>query len=142
MDGLRDKMKYLRGYKPKGGTKRAVEHEPDLESPPKRQYKGIYPSTESMVITEMHTQATGEDNNSHDRHVKLLQMEERKVSPDMNIVADLMKRTFLIRRTGIMDEPQPVYQLLKVYPFLRKYDQVIQQNYNAWSVNYILTFSC
>ena len=80
-----------------------------------------------MIITDM--QATGEDKNSHDRHVKLLQMEEKKLSPDLNIVADLMKRTFSIRRAGILDEPQPVYQLLKVYPSLRRYDQVIQLNY-------------
>ena len=80
-----------------------------------------------MIITSM--EATGEDKNSHDRHVKLMQLEERKVSPDLNILADLMKRTFSIRRTEIIDEPQPVYQLLKVYPSLRRYNQVIQLSY-------------
>ena len=36
----------------------------------------------------------GEDKASHVRHVKMLQIEERKVSPDKNIVTDLMKRSY------------------------------------------------
>ena len=134
MDGLRDKMKYLRNAKPRGIKREAAdeykvtEHESEGSGPPnKKQYKGKYPSAESMIITSM--EATGEDKNSHDRHVKLMQLEERKVSPDLNILADLMKRTFSIRRTEIIDEPQPVHQLLKAYPSLRRSNQVIQLSY-------------
>ena len=38
-----------------------------------------------------------EDEASHLKHVKKLQLEERKVSPDRNVVADLMNRTFHLR---------------------------------------------
>ena len=48
--------------------------------------------------------ATGEDKNLHDRHVKLMQLEERKVSPDLKVLADLMMRTFSIRRIRTVDE--------------------------------------
>ena len=88
-------MKYLRNAKPRDKTAES--------GPAKKQFKGTYPSVQSVNITDM--QATGEDKSSHDRHIKLLLMEERKVSPDMNIVADLMKRTFAIRRAGIIEEP-------------------------------------
>ena len=39
---------------------------------------------------------------------------------DANILNDLMKRTFSIRRTEIVNEPQ---QILKVYPSLGRYNQ-------------------
>ena len=144
-------MKYLRNPKPRGhGTGAVAKREaPDydeskgVEGPPtKKQYKGKYPSVEPNPMIIM--QATGEDKNSHDRHVKLIQLEERKVSPNLNVLADLMMRTFSIRRIGIVDEPQPVNQLLKVYPSLRRYDQVVQLNYmlDHLTATYICTFSC
>ena len=102
LDGLRDIIKYLRNAKPRD---KAADTE--SEGPPKKHYKGKYPSVKYINVTDI--QATGEDKSWHDRHIKLLQLEERKVTPDMNIMADLIKGTFVIRIAGIFEEPQPVF---------------------------------
>ena len=69
-------MKYLRSAKSRATKREAVEHEP--ESPlNKKQYKGKYPFTESMIITNSYA-GYWRRPNSHDRHVKLLQLEDSR----------------------------------------------------------------
>ena len=86
-----------------------------------------YPTHQRDVATH-HQPAieppVGEDNASHMRHLKMLQLEERKVSPDRNVISDLMKRTFHYRRLEIIEEPKMVQQLTKVYPSLKRCNQV------------------
>ena len=54
--------------------------------------------------------------------------------------------TFAIRRAGIIDEPQPIYQLLKVYPSLKRYEQFCNlAEFYAWSFTcrlLVCTCSC
>ena len=115
-------MNYLKNAKPRIGPKREAS-DGNVAGPSdiKRRYKGKCPSLDSMLVPNV--QHPGEDKSSHDRHVKLMQLEERKVSPNTNILNDLMKRTFSLRRTEIVDKPQPIQQILS-YPSLRRYNQV------------------
>jgi len=111
-------MNYLRNAKPR--TTKVKHDNPiatDSQTPPVKK-KPHYPS-QSMPAA-----AVGEDKASHSRHVKMLQSEERKVSPDKNVVADLMSRTFYFRRSEILEQPQLVQELLKTYPSMKRYDQV------------------
>lgn len=106
-------MKYLRNSKPR--TKN------DSQTPPvQKKPRAHYPS-QSMAHLVI---PLGEDEASHSRHIKMLQLEERKVSPDKNVVADLMKRTFHFRRSEILEQPQLVQELIKTYPSLKRCDQV------------------
>ena len=84
----------MRNAKPRATNREAVEHEPE-SSLNKKQYKGKYPFMESMIITNSYA-GYWRRSNSHDRHVKLLQIEDsrKRVSPDLNIVPNLMKRMF------------------------------------------------
>ena len=52
----------------------------------------------------------------------MLQMEERKVSPDKNAITGLMKQIFFYR-SEIIEEPQLVKDVVKTYPSLKRYDQ-------------------
>jgi len=111
-----------------------------MQSPEQRQLREVrrflpsikkprphYP-THQQDVTTHHQPAiqppVGEDNASHMRHIKVLQMEERKVSPDKNVISDLMKRTFHYGRQEIIEEPKMVQQLIKVYPSLKRSNQV------------------
>ena len=46
---------------------------------------------------------TGEDTASQQRHLKVIQSELKKVSPNKQVVKELMKHTFPIRRKFISD---------------------------------------
>lgn len=81
---LRDKMKYLRNVKPRRKTKDSKEV-PSAQKKP----RAHYPQAQSVPATLQ--PVAGEDKASHLRHVKMLQMEERKVSPDKNAITELMK---------------------------------------------------
>ena len=92
---LREKLNYLR--KPadrKRGQKRDSE----------QQYK---PKTAQMpTALPMPKISDGEDEAAHDRHVKLLKAECKKVAPNRHIYKELMKRTFGFRRQGIYSYTQ------------------------------------
>ena len=47
--------------------------------------------------------ADGEDEASHDRHVKMLKSECKKVNPSKMVYGELMKRTFAFRRQMVME---------------------------------------
>ena len=117
MESMKDKMKNIRNVKPR--HKRAMENDGKKASPvkkPKLQHFPKYPV--APVIPP------GEDEASCARHIKLLQLEHQKPSPNKHIVATLMNRTFPFRRREIIEQPKPITQILKNYPPLKKAEQV------------------
>ena len=69
--------------------------------------------------------ADGEDEASHDRHVKVLKSECKKVNPSKMVYGELMKRTFAFRRQMVMENTHSVDYLLsgyiQHYDFLMRY---------------------
>jgi len=67
-----------------------------------------------------------DDPRTHEYNLKALQREEEKQNPNKEVVMDLMKKTFFIRRQNILKLKAPisVANLLKIYPSLRNYNQV------------------
>ena len=114
-------MKYLRNVKPRTSKVKHDNSADNKTSPVKKKPRVHYPS---IVPTAHAVPPVGEDKASHTRHVKILQLEERKMAPDKNVVADLMIKTFHFRRCEILEEPQPVQELLKMYPSMKRYNQV------------------
>ena len=115
-------MKYLRNAKPRIRVKHELTTDDDSLPAKKKpalkpQYPSQYPSPEQCGPPT-------EDEASHLMHVKKLLLEERRVSPDKNTVGDLMRRTFHFRRCEILKQPQLVQELLKIYPSLKRCDQV------------------
>ena len=72
---------------------------------------------------------SSEDEASCARHAKFLQLEYQKVSPDKHAINSLMDRTYPFRRQEILECPKPIQQILKVYPPLKKIDQVVIYTY-------------
>lgn len=66
----------------------------------------------------------GEDEHSYKRNQKLLLSEERKLNPNKQMVCVLMGRTFAFRRRDLLKNPYPITEVLKMYPSLRRIDQV------------------
>ena len=64
------------------------------------------------------------ESSAHERNVRALQEEEEKLHPNEDIVTNLMKNTFFIRRQNILKASISVTNLLRIYPSLRKYNQV------------------
>ena len=60
----------------------------------------------------------------HERNLKALQNEEKKLNPNKAVIMGLMKKTFYIRRWNILKTPTTVSNILKIYPSLRNCDQV------------------
>lgn len=123
IEALRDKMKYLRNAKPRTSKKvmRDSENESEDEKEakrPRKEFKQFLKSPAAPLVP------LGEDRASFSRHLKLLQHEECKVSPDKSVISDLTRRTFPFRRQDIQEQPQPLEELLKTYPSLKRSDQV------------------
>ena len=119
MESMRDKMKNIRNVKPR--HKKVLENDDPEEKPlpvkkPKLQHFPKYPEAPAIP--------PGEDEASCARHIKLLQLEHQKPSPDKHVVATLMSRTFAFRRREIIEQPKPIPQILKTYPSLKKAEQV------------------
>ena len=76
----------------------------------------------------------GEDSASCKRHLKMLQQEERKVSPDKRVISELMRRTYPFRRQEILEQPQLVVNLLQTYPSLKCSEQVQSRLYKAQNI--------
>ena len=124
IEALKDKMKYIRNAKPRGlgGVKRqpSSDEQHDLiENPAKRQFKPQYPTHSAVNLVPL-----GEDKASHDRHVKFLHSEERKLTPNAGVCRELMRKTYPTRRADILNNPKCLTELLKMYPSLRRADQV------------------
>ena len=112
-------MKNIRNVKPR--HKKVLEKDDPEEKPlpvkkPKLQHFPKYPEAPAIP--------PGKDEASCARHIKLLQLEHQKPSPDKHVVATLMSRTFAFRRHEIIEQPKPITQILKTYPSLKKAEQV------------------
>ena len=66
----------------------------------------------------------GEDEAASLRHIKKLQLEYQKTSPDKHVAAVLMRRTYPFRRKKILEEQTALSQILKLYPPLKKSEEV------------------
>ena len=66
----------------------------------------------------------GEDEFSNQRNQRLLIMEEKKAKPNHKVITSLMLRTFSFRRRDILDNEKPVSEILKMFPSLKRLDQV------------------
>lgn len=107
-------MKYIRNVKPRN------KRPSDVESPPtkqqKMQYLPRYPVQPKIPQSE--------DIASSQRHVKLIQLESKKPSPDKRTIKSLMDLTYPFRRNEILQKGMEIAEILKVYPPLKKIDQV------------------
>ena len=117
MEAMKDKMKNIRNVKPR--HKKA--HENEESSIPTKKQKRSMPFPRYSVAP---TIPPSEDEASCVRHTKFLQLEYQKVSPDKHTINTLMDRTYPFRRQEILECPKPIQQILKVYPPLKKIDQV------------------
>lgn len=66
----------------------------------------------------------GEDEVSNARNQKMLMLEEKKLNPNKKTISVLMSRTFAFRRHDIMTTAKPFGELLKLYPSLKRVEQV------------------
>ena len=130
-------MKNIRNVKPR--HKKVLENDSQEEKPlpVKKQKLKHFPN-----FPEAPAIPPGEDEASCVRHIKLLQLEHQKPSPDKHVVlehqkpspdkhvvATLMSRTFAFRRREIIEQPKPIPQILKTYPSLKKAEQVRIRSY-------------
>lgn len=88
------------------------------EAPPKKT-KAL-----SAKVATLPSIPPGEDEQSYQRHLKLLQDLYRKKNVNMDSVSHLMEKTFALRRASVMTDPQPLVSTLMEHPFLRSVDQV------------------
>ena len=117
VEAMKDKMKNIRNVKPR--HKRAPENEESSAPPKKQKYSMPFPRYPVAP-----TIPTSEDEAACVRHIKFLQLEYQKVSPDKYTIKSLMDRIYPFRRQEILKCPQPIQQILKDYPPLKKIDQV------------------
>jgi len=111
-------MKYIRNVKPR--HKRPPTDA--VPTPPaKRRPKENYTKKYALfpVIPP------GEDEAAYLRHIKKLQLEYQKASPDKHVAAVLMSRTYPFRRKKILEEENAVSEILKLYPPLKKSEEVL-----------------
>ena len=111
-------MTYLRNF---GKPKRVLPDSPDAvpaAKKPKKEFKQ-YPQTSEIISIP-----AGEDDTSNSRNQKILLSEERKSNPNKHTLSVLMDRTFAFRRIDIMKKPCHIYDTLKLYPSLKRLDQV------------------
>ena len=70
------------------------------------------------------TLPAGEDAVSFARHCRVLQAEYKKTTHNPQTVADLMKRTFALRREDISTHSYSLDEIYEKYPFLQESEQV------------------
>lgn len=110
-------MKYFRRNK--------TTHTEKKESAARIPTRNQMPHVSSLPIIT----GVGEDEASHDRHVKILALECKKSKPNKHALGELMNRTFPIRRQRIMSSQESMESLLKTYPPLQQYNQVFLVTY-------------
>lgn len=109
VEAMRDKMKNIRNVKPRN------KRSPNAESPPTKQQKTQY-LPRRPVQPKI---PPSEDIASCQKHVKVLQLESQKPSPDKQTIRNLMDLTYPLRRQEIY-EGMEIATILKVYPPLKK----------------------
>jgi len=117
---MSDRMKNIRNAKPRGASKRPLNADTEcaVVKKPRREFKQFPKLLESPVIP------AGEDEHSYKRHMQLLKHEEGKISPDKHAINSLMTKTYALRRQKILKEHQPLKELLKDCPSLKRCNQV------------------
>lgn len=111
-------MKYLRN----SGKEKKKKREDSDTLPAAKKIKKEY--TQYPKPSELLAIPAGEDETSCNRNRKLLLSEERKLNPCKRTVSVLMDRTFAFRRWDIEKKPCPISDTLKLYPCLKRLDQV------------------
>ena len=137
VEALKDKMKYLRNSKPRIKS----ENSNEMSEPPAKKIKKEF--TQIPHIPAAPHIPKGEDEASYLRHLKVLQQEEKKMSPNKQVIADLMTRTFPFRRKEILEEPSSMDQLLKKFPSLKRTEQVtndLKSIINPWPIYTFVLF--
>ena len=66
----------------------------------------------------------GEDKISYERHIKQLQIEFAKTRRNPQVVAELMKKTYSLRRAEILEQTSDLTKVLEKFPFLQEIDHV------------------
>lgn len=94
----------------------------DEREPPRKKKLSFF-APQSPVLRKASNNCNN-DLKAHKRNLMILQEEEEKLNPNKEVVMDLMKKTFFIRRQNILKAPASVPNLLKIYPSLRNCDQV------------------
>lgn len=123
VEALGTKLTYLRNF---GKPKRVLPDSPEAvpaAKKPKKEFKQYPQTSEDISIP------AGEDDTSNSRNQKLLLSEERKLHPNKHTVSVLMDRTFAFRRIDIMKKPCHLNETLKLYPSLKRLDQVYSSFY-------------
>ncbi len=105
---LQDKMKYLRNYN--GNKVEQTKGEKSAKWEAKPSYPKAPPLASSIII----------DESAVERHMKLLQKEEKKVSPSKHIISELMDKTFNHRRRDLLEGVLPVSKIISIYPALSR----------------------
>ena len=72
----------------------------------------------------VHSDFRVEDEASMERHLKLLQVEFKKVVPNRQITKELMKRTYPKRRQEVLNGNVSIEKILQMYPALAHSDEV------------------
>lgn len=81
--------------------------------------KPIMPAIPATILMPI-----GEDEASQLRHEKVLKTEMKKVNPNKQVVRELMKRSFFLRREKIVGGLGSVQDVLAYYPALKCADEV------------------
>lgn len=120
MEAMRDKMKNIRNSKPRNMKSKSdisdMESQPASKKPKISQCLPRFPVPPVLPASE--------DDASYARHIKRLQLEAKKPSPDKQVIATLMHLTYPLRRHEILEKPKPIVEILKVYAPLKKVEQV------------------
>ena len=93
---------------------------------PKKKKPGITQSPSEPVL------CAGEDSVSFDRHARVLLTEFNKTRRNQQVVAELMERTFPLRRKQILEKSSDLNMIFQDFPFLEEIDQVRPQFF--WTV--------
>ena len=115
---MRDKMKNIRNSKPRSIKSKA--HQESLIPAAKK--PKISPCLPRFPVPPVLPKS--EDDASYTRHLKRLQLEGKRQSPDKHVVATLMDVTYPLRRHEILEKPKRIAEVLKVYPPLKNIKQV------------------
>ena len=118
---MSDRTKNIRNAKPRGAFKRPLDADDsgiEVVKKPRPEFKQFPKLLEPPVVP------VGEDEHSYKRHMQLLKHEEGKISPDTHVINSLMTKTYALRRQKILKEHQPIKELLKDCPSIKRCNQV------------------
>ena len=108
MEALRIRMSYLR--KPEGekrGTPRRDTDDYLTTTKARKTVPDPKPMMPSSQVTDAIIMPVGEDNESLKKHYKRMTKEMKNANPNSQIVSDLFRRTFPLRRNEILEAKTP-----------------------------------